>query len=70
MARLLDRCLPGNRRLTVGAETANLGGGVRTCRLETGPVTYSFKVFSRLGAGPARDDDKPHSHAATRAPAA
>src|SRR6266540_1275438 len=39
VARLVDRCLPGNRRLTVGAETARSGGGVRTRRPETGPVT-------------------------------
>ena len=29
MAGLLDNCLPGNRRLTAGAETATSGGGVR-----------------------------------------
>jgi hypothetical protein len=37
VVRVLDRCLPGDRRLTAGAEIAKAGGGIHTRRPETGP---------------------------------
>jgi CubicO group peptidase (beta-lactamase class C family) len=49
VARLLDRRLPGDRRLTRGPETAKSGGGVHTRRPQTGPVTYSFEGVLPVG---------------------